>query len=70
MCAGNSFEASHDRWCRGAARHSSGERCPAAAVDTVAGTRLVEIAVSERGYGVTGAFNDMALHVFSSPVKS
>ena len=44
--------------------HSSVERCPAAAVDAVTGTRLVEIAVSERGYDVTGAFNDMALHVF------
>ena len=64
MHAGNSFEASHDRWCRGQAAHSNDDRCPAAAVDAAPGTRLVEIAVSERGYDVTGAFNDMSLHVF------
>lgn len=64
MCAGNSFEASHERWCRGPAAHSSDERCPAAAVDAALGTRLIEFAVSERGYDVTGAFNDMSLHVF------
>ena len=62
-CVGNSFEASHDRWCKGL-QHGSTERCPAAAVDSVPDIKLVEIRVSEHGYGTVGAFNDMSLHVF------
>jgi hypothetical protein len=30
----------------------------------LAGLRLVELPISEDGYHITGAFNDMALHVF------
>ena len=64
MLAGNSFDASHERWCSGRLPHRSPDRCPVSAVSLDPGVTLLELPVAEAGYPVTGAFNDMALHVF------
>ncbi len=64
--AGNSFAASHERWCGGRLPHRSPDRCPWSVVASEPGIGLLEQPFAESGYPVVGAFNDMALHLFPS----
>ena len=64
MIAGNSFTASHERWCSGRLPHRSPDRCPCSVVPSDPGVALLEQPLAESGYPIVGAFNDMALHLF------
>ncbi len=57
---GNSFQSYHDRWSTPGARGNRPERL----LQLVEAGVVVELPVSDHGFHVASAFNDMSLHVF------